>query len=52
MFYFETHRDIYLNDVIVLRTHEWTAQKYVTNSWGYGVSLISRHGIVCRAPLF
>ena len=35
-----------------LRAGDWTARGYVTNSWGYGVILISRDWIRRLVPLF
>jgi len=48
---------VYLCYVICLDTHSSQDQQmdglgYVTNSWGYGATLMSRHGIICCAPLF
>jgi len=35
-----------------LRTSEWTASEYVTNSWRYGVILIFRDWILRLVPPF
>jgi len=38
--------------MLLLRTHEWMAWGYVTNSWAYDTSLIFRHWILCHTLYF
>jgi len=44
--------DLFLYYPLDLRTSEWTARGYVTDSWGYGVLLISRDWIFHIVPVF